>query len=466
MTMKYYLAVDIGASSGRLILSYIKDGKVVLDEIRRFENGMVQKGTHLVWDINTLLYEILEGMKQCKGLGKIPVCMGIDTWAVDFALLDEKDQVIGDVVGYRDARTQGMDQKVYEFIGENDLYRRTGIQKQPFNTIYQLMALKEQEPEQMKKAKVMLMVPDYLNFLLTGKKVTEYTNASTTQLLDPETKNWDYGLIELLGYKKELFQTIAKPGTILGPLTEAIANEVGFCCQVILPATHDTGAAVMAVPSNRDDTLYISSGTWSLMGTELKNADCTEKSQSYNFTNEGGYDYRFRYLKNIMGMWMINSARKELAPEKSFSDICKEAAEKDITSIIDANADRFLAPVSMTEEIRKACKESNQQIPEGMGEVAAVIYNSLAECYAKTASEIEEMTGKTYDCIYIIGGGANADYLNQLTAKTCKKKVYAGPVEATAIGNIASQMIAMGELKDLMDARDCIFQSFSIKEFT
>lgn len=463
--MGYYLAVDIGASSGRLILSHMENGCISLEEVHRFENGMIKKNSHLVWEVDKLFNEIILGMKKCAQLGKIPKCMGIDTWAVDFVLLDSNDRMIGDAVGYRDNRTKDIEKKVYEIIGEEKLYERTGIQKQPFNTIYQLMAIKEQNPEQLEKAAVMLMIPDYLNFLLTGKKATEYTNASTTQLLSPKTKDWDYELISMLGIDKGIFQNIKKPGTILGNLSDIVAEEVGFECQVVMPATHDTGAAVMAVPSTGDDTLYISSGTWSLMGTELKAANCSAESHKYNFTNEGGYDYRFRFLKNIMGMWMINSARKELAPDESFGDICNMASKQTIPSIVDANDNRFLAPDSMVEEIRKACEESNQQIPEGMYEVAAVIYNSLAACYARTVSEIEHITGKNYERIHIIGGGAKAAYLNELTAKACGKKVLAGPIEATAIGNIASQMLAFGEFHSLSEARRCIYNSFPIDEF-
>ena len=463
--MKYYLAVDIGASSGRLILGHREEGKMILEEVHRFGNGMEMQNGHLTWDVDQLFAEIITGMKKCAELGKFPESIGVDTWAVDFVLLDAQDQRIGDAVGYRDHRTQGMDQKVYEVIGEEKLYLRTGIQKQPFNTIYQLMAVKEQTPEQMEQAETLLMIPDYLHFLLSGQKVTEYTNASTTQLLDPQTKDWDWDLIDRLGYKRELFRKICLPGTNLGSLTPEIAAEVGFNCAVVVPATHDTGAAVMAVPAADDQVLYISSGTWSLMGTEVKEAICTAESQRYNFTNEGGYDYRFRYLKNIMGMWMINSARKELAPDMSFSDICEGAAKQRISSIVDANSDCFLAPESMAKEVQNACAESGQQVPKGIWETAAVIYNSLAECYAQTAHEVEKMTGVSYDCIYIIGGGANADYLNRLTAKACQKKVCAGPIEATAIGNISAQMIAAGELENLKTARECIYHSFDIAEY-
>lgn len=463
--MQYYLAVDIGASSGRHILSHLENGKIILEEIYRFSNGMVEVDGEKVWDSQKLFEDILIGMKKCYELGKIPVSMGIDTWAVDFALLDKEDHLIGKTVGYRDGRTKGMDQEVYKVISQDELYERTGIQKQIFNTIYQLMAVKMKKPQELADAKTMLLIPDYFNFLLTGRKVTEYTNASTTQLLHPETKEWDFELIDMLGFPRDIFTEIKLPGTIVGELTEEIQKKVGFCCKVVLPATHDTGSAVVAVPSNEEDVLYISSGTWSLMGTELKEAICTKESMEKNLTNEGGYDYRFRYLKNIMGMWMINSAKKEIADDMSYADICAMASKTTIASIVPANDDRFLAPKNMTEEVKAACRESGQQVPEGIAEVAAVIYHSLAKCYADTMNEIEEITGKNYDCIHIVGGGSNAVYLNELTAKACGKTVYTGPTEATAVGNVAVQMIAAGELADLKSARECIFHSFKINKY-
>lgn len=463
--MQYYLAVDIGASSGRHILSHLENGKIILEEIYRFSNGMVEVDGEKVWDSQKLFEDILTGMKKCYELGKIPVSMGIDTWAVDFALLDKEDNLIGKTVGYRDGRTKGMDQEVYKVISQDELYERTGIQKQIFNTIYQLMAVKMKKPQELANAKTMLLIPDYFNFLLTGRKVTEYTNASTTQLLHPETKEWDFELIDMLGFPRDIFTEIKLPGAIVGELTEEIQKKVGFCCKVVLPATHDTGSAVVAVPSNEEDVLYISSGTWSLMGTELKEAICTKESMEKNLTNEGGYDYRFRYLKNIMGMWMINSAKKEIADDMSYADICAMASKTPIASIVPANDDRFLAPKNMTEEVKAACRESGQQVPEGIAEVAAVIYHSLAKCYADTMNEIEEITGKNYDCIHIVGGGSNAVYLNELTAKACGKTVYTGPTEATAVGNVAAQMIAAGELADLKSARECIFHSFKINKY-
>ena len=389
---QYYLAVDIGASSGRHILGSIEDGRITLEEVYRFENGLVKKDGELCWELDRLFQEILNGMKKCKELGKIPVSMGIDTWGVDYVLLDENEQVLGNTVGYRDRRTTGMDEKVYEIISPEDLYARTGIQKQIFNTIYQLMAVKENHPEYMKAAKDFIMVPDYFHYLLTGNKVNEYTNATTAQLVNPVTKDWDYELIEMLGYNKEMFRPLSMPGTVVGSLKEEIANEVGFQLQVVLPATHDTGSAVLSVPANDDDFMYISSGTWSLMGLERKEADCSMASMKANLTNEGGYDYRFRYLKNIMGLWMIQSVRHELNDAYSFAQLCEMAEkENDFPSRVDVNDDCFLSPDNMTEEIKDYCRRTGQKVPETIGQLATVIYQSLADSYGETVKEMEAL---------------------------------------------------------------------------
>lgn len=464
---RYYLAVDIGASGGRHMLSHMEGGKMVVEEVYRFPNGIMQRQGQMVWDTDALWREIKTGMKKCGEMGKIPLSVGIDTWAVDFVLLDSGGGRIGEAVAYRDGRTQGMDERVYALIAEKELYQRTGIQKQPFNTIYQLMALKENSPKMLERASKLLMIPDYFHYLLTGKMTAEYTNATTTQLVHAASKDWDYALMERLGYPSSLFTQIRMPGTALGSLREEVAREVGYTCKVVLPATHDTGSAVAAVPASEraDGMLYISSGTWSLMGTQLPDADCSEGSRQRNLTNEGGCEGQFRYLKNIMGLWMIQSVKKELGGELRFGEICEAAAGCGIPSIVDCNEARFLAPKSMAKEVRAACRESGQPQPEGIAELAAVIYNSLAQCYALAAREIEEMTGRHYERIHIIGGGANADYLNQLTAKATGKKVCAGPIEATAIGNLAVQMIADGVFQNLEDARKCIRASFPIKEY-
>ena len=463
MNTKYYLAVDIGASSGRHMLAHLEDGKIVLEEIYRFSNEMIDRKGYKAWNVRRLFQEILSGMKKCAELGKIPYSMGIDTWAVDYVLLDENDRRIGETVAYRDKRTYGMDEEVYKLITEEQLYLRTGIQKQIFNTIYQLMALKKTEPGQLERAETFLMVPDYFNFLLTGRKVQEYTNATTTQLIHPATKDWDDELLEKLGIKRNIFQEIKMAGCEVGELEQEIQKQVGFNCKVILPPTHDTASAVVAVPSRKEETLYISSGTWSLMGTERLQAECSKESMLHNFTNEGGYGYRYRFLKNIMGLWMIQSVRKELVPDMSFAEICELAEKEKITSLVDVNDERFLAPESMVEEVRSACWETLQQVPKTIGEIAAVIYNSLANCYAMAAKEIEIITEQKYQELHIVGGGANADFLNKLTAKYTGKTVLAGPTEATALGNISVQMITAGEFADLKEARECIYHSFEIK---
>ena len=463
---QYTLAVDFGASSGRHILSHMENGKIVLEEIFRFENGMKEKNGHKCWDTERLFANILEGMKKCRELGKIPTSMGIDTWGVDFVLVDKEGERFGDAVGYRDDRTTGIDKEVYQLIPEKELYARTGIAKQIFNTIYQLVALKKEAPEQLEQADTLLLIPDYFNYLLTGKRASEYTIASTGQLVSPATKDWDYDLIELLGLPKRIFTPLQKPGTVLGRLSEEVKAAVGFDCDVVMVASHDTASAVLAVPSKTPEFAYISSGTWSLLGAELKEAICNEQSQQANFTNEGGYNYRYRFLKNIMGLWMIQSVRHELNDAYSFAQLCSLAEEvKDFPSRVDVDDHRFFAPASMIEAIRQFCAETSQPIPETPGQLATVIYQSLADCYKKSLLNLEEMTGEHYDALNIVGGGANADYLNQLTANRTGKTVYAGPTEATAIGNIVCQLLSRGVFSSVEEARVCIFESFSIKTF-
>ncbi len=462
----YYLAVDIGASSGRHMLGHLEDGKMILEEVYRFENGMVKQDGKLLWDTGRLFDEIVNGMIKCRELGRIPVSMSIDTWAVDYVLLDAEDHVLGDTYGYRDSRTAGMDAEVYKAIPETALYARTGIQKQIFNTIYQLMAVKQSTPELLEKAETFLMLPDYFQFRLTGNKVSEYTNGTSTQLVDPVDKQWDKELIRMLGYPENIFLPLQVPGAEVGSLKEDIRQRVGFDCKVVLCASHDTASAVMAMPADGEGGIYISSGTWSLMGIEMPEAVCTEDSRTGNFTNEGGYGYRFRYLKNIMGLWMIQSVRHEQDDRYSFAQLCELAeAEKDFPSRVDVNDDAFLAPESMTAAIQDYCKKTGQDVPERIGEIAAVIYQSLAVSYGQTVRELQHNTGKRYDRIHVIGGGANAAYLNQLTADAAGMEVYAGPGEATAVGNVMAQMIQSGELENLAKARKCVSDSFTISQY-
>ncbi len=461
----YYLAIDIGASSGRHVLGSIVDGKIHLEEVYRFENGMENICGQLCWNTQNILMHILTGMKKCKELGKIPKSVSIDTWGVDFVLLDKCGNMIGQAVGYRDHRTDSMDEVVKQYISTDELYYRTGIQKQIYNTIYQLMAILQTHPEYFEQADTMLMTPDYYNYLLTGEIKQEYTIATTTQLVNIHSKDWDFELIDKLGLSKNILRHIQMPGTTVGNLKSEITELVGYDCQVIMPCSHDTASAVMAVPNTVEDMLYISSGTWSLVGIELNEPNCSKDSMQANFTNEGGFDYRYRYIKNIMGLWMIQSVKKEMVEGYSYAEICDLATKEDITSIVDCNDNSFLSPNSMVEAIKAYCKGSGQQVPETLGEIASVIYNSLAKCYTSAITQIEQITGKHFDYIHIIGGGSNADYLNRLTAKFTGRTVLAGPTEATAIGNILAQMLSYGELSTLSEARKCVAASFDIREY-
>ncbi len=477
--MQYYLAIDIGASSGRHILGHLENGKLVLEEMFRFDNLQVHKNGHDCWDMDNLWNGIIGGLKACKTAGKIPTTVGIDTWGVDFVLLDENDNVIGDAVAYRDSRTEGMQDVVNAIIPAKELYARAGIQYQQFNTIYQLTALKREHPEQLEKAKCFLMIPDYFHFLLTGVKCNEYTEASTSSLLNAQEKTWDKEILAKLGLPLDIFMEPSVPGTRLGNLLPEIQELVGFDATVILPASHDTGSAFLSVPARDDNAVYLSSGTWSLLGVENENAITTEESCLQNFTNEGGAWYRYRYLKNIMGLWMIQSIRRELngvsyvqgkqnrtvaQKQWSFPDLIAEAeACQDFTGWVDVNRECFLAPESMIEAVKAECARTGQPVPETVGQIMQCVYTSLSDCYKNAILSLQKLTGKTYTSINIVGGGCQDNYLNTRTAKATGLPVYAGPVEGTAIGNLLVQMIVGGDFESLQQARDTIRDSFDIK---
>lgn len=466
MAETYYLAVDIGASSGRHILGHTENGKIVLEEIYRFENGLIKKNGHLCWDTDRLFSEILAGMKRCKELQKIPLTMGIDTWGVDFVLLNGEGKPLGDAVAYRDPRTEGMDAVAAQKISPEELYARTGIQKQIFNTIYQFLALQKEAPDHLAKAERMLMIPDYFHWRLTGKAVNEYTNATTTQLVSAEKKDWDWELLDRLELPRNIFGPLSFPGTEVGELTPAIAEAVGFSCKVVLPGTHDTASAVLAVPMTEENAVYISSGTWSLIGLERMHADCSEESRLKNFTNEGGYEGRFRYLKNIMGLWMIQSVRRELkaaGQTVSFDGLCDLAQKAlDFPSRVDVSDACFLAPESMQAAVDGFCARTGQKVPSGIEERMACIYLSLADGYKKAVEELEALIGKPIPCIHIVGGGSKDWYLNELTASATGKTVYAGPTEATALGNILAQMLANRVFSSVPEARKAVAGSFAV----
>lgn len=466
-----HLAVDIGASSGRHIIGYLKDGKICLEEIWRFENRLIEKDGHLCWDIDHLFEEVLNGIAECAKKGYKPSSMGIDTWAVDYVLLDAEGKRIGDAVAYRDARTDGIREELenHEILSFAEHYAKTGIQYQKFNTAYQLLALKKEHPEQLEQAESLLMIPDYLNYLLTGVKAQEYTNASTTALVNAYTKQWDKDLIEQLELPFQIFQPINVPGTVLGTFTDDIQKKTGLNMDVILPATHDTGSAFLSVPAKDDHSVFISSGTWTLVGVENREPITSRESMELNFTNEGGYEYRFRYLKNIMGLWMIQNIRKELVDEQgnrpTFPQLI-EAAENasGFKAVLDVDDDRFLAPASMIKEVRQACYDSSQAVPETTGEIMQTVYNSLAADYAKAVNDLKRLSGKTYTSVNIVGGGSQDMYLNRMTANATGLTVYAGPTEGTALGNLIVQMITENEIASLQEARNIIQKSFDIKE--
>ncbi|MBQ6921940.1 MAG: rhamnulokinase [Clostridia bacterium] len=461
--MKYFLAIDIGASSGRHILGYMKDGKLVLEEIYRFKNGAEKVNGKLLWNHESLFGSIVEGLKKCKEIDKIPVSVGIDTWGVDYALLDKDDNLIdGEIYSYRDERTVAVMDEVYSKIGKDELYRRTGIKEQVFNTIFQLYC--DKKTGKINDAETFLMMPEYLNFRLTGVKKNEYTNASTTGLINAGTREWDTEIIDKLGFKRSLFKPLNEPCTLVGNLLPSIVKEVGFDTTVYLPATHDTASAVMSVPSDVDP-LYISSGTWSLMGIESADENTSEIADKCGFTNEGGYNRSVRFLKNIMGMWMIQCIKKELNDKYSFTDFVALAREvKDFNSIVEVNDRSFFAPDSMIDAVKNYCRNSGQKVPETVGELVLCVYSSLAESYKTSVEQIEQITGKKFDKIHIVGGGCQNVLMNELASKYTGRTVVTGPVEATATGNIIAQMLALGEIKTLKDGKELIRKSFEIKE--
>ncbi len=454
--MKYYLGVDIGASSGRHILGYIEDGKLKLEEIHRFENYIINQNGTLAWDIKHLVDEVKKGIAKCRDIGKIPTTVAIDTWGVDYVLLDEDKQEILPAVSYRDSRTNDVISKVEQIISAEELYLKTGIQKQIFNTIYQLYA--DKLSGKLDKAKQFLMIPAYLSYKLTGVIRNEYTNATTTGMVNAESKIWDKDIIEKLGLPKHLFTDLDTPCTVIGNFTKEMQEYASFDCTVIFAPSHDTASAVAACPID-DNSVYISSGTWSLIGVESLNPIVSIDAQKANFANEGGIDYRFRFLKNYMGMWLFQNVKKNLNNEFSYDDMMRLAMQSNQFELLDTNAPDFLAPENMINAIYSYLKNSSLPIDI----VINSIYHSLAKSYKDAVCEIEQLAGKTIDNIFIVGGGSKDTYLNELTARYTGKKVITGLTEATATGNLLSQIMYDKKIT-LADARDIVKKSFDIKE--
>ncbi|MCQ2742724.1 MAG: rhamnulokinase [Bacilli bacterium] len=454
---KYHLAIDIGASSGRFILTSVENGRFVMEETHRFPNGVIEQDGKTLWDYGALFNHIMEGLKKLGEEKKIPDTIGIDTWGVDYVLLDEEGNAIAPTYAYRDVRGDKAAAKLHKKIPFKEIYMETGIQYEPFNTIYQLYD--DLEQGRLDKASDWLQVPAYLSYLLTGKKCHEYTEVSTGALLDPKTKKWNKGLLEKVGLPLRLFEDEPiEPPFLLGNLKPEIQDEIGFDSEVVMIASHDTGSAINALPSQKP-ALFLSSGTWSLLGVELPEALVNEETYKANFTNEGGVG-EIRFLKNIMGLWLIQKLQKEF-PMKSFADIAKEASEfeggEDYE--LDIDDEKYLNPKSVKDVIAKECKAKGYKVPESEGEFAYAIYLSLAKDYKKAIAGLENITKSKYDELLIVGGGSKNKFLNRLIEKETGLKITLGSSEGTALGNAALQALYSGAVKNKVEMKEAIIQT-------
>ncbi len=456
--MQYALAIDIGASSGRHILGHMENGKIHIEEVHRFENEIKEKDGALTWDVEALFSEVLEGMKKCAALGKIPETVAIDTWGVDYVLLDADKKEILPAYSYRDSRGERAMAELDSLLPFAEVYARCGIQKMHINTIYQLYA--DKKAGRLDRAKYLLMIPAYLSYRLTGEMKNEYTNCTTTSILNAETRKVDEKIAEVIGFSPALLGEILPPGAPVGDFTDAVAEKVGFSAKVLFCPSHDTASAVAACPLS-DGDIYISSGTWSLIGTERLAPIVTDAARGANFTNEGGIDYRFRFLKNYMGMWLLQNIRKNLHKTMTYDEMMYAAMESGKYEYIDVNASEFVAPENMIEAIRGYLGKPDMPL----GEVINSVYHSLAKSYRDAFCEIGNITGEETGDIRIVGGGSRDAYLSRLTAEYTGKRVFTGPVEATAIGNILSQFYAKGGYT-LSELRKMVADSFGTQEVT
>lgn len=430
---KGYLAIDIGAGSGRAILASVEDGRLIQKEIHRFENGVQEQDGRLVWDAERLFENILIALERCGAAGNIPRSMAIDTWGCDYLLLDENEQPIGPLIAYRDPQHEHSQAALHTAIEARTLFARNGLQRQPFNTLYQLYGDKRRE-----KAQSFLMVPDYLAWRLCGKKTNEYTNLSTSGLLDVKNKKLAEELLFAAGIDPSLFEEFVMPGQEIGSLRPEIQERVGFSCRVIACASHDTGSAYLAAA--RKDQLILSSGTWSLLGTICRQPVLDEGAYEKNWTNEGCADDRIRFLKNIMGLWIIQEVARDLDNRYSFARLVELAQADPFRETFDVDQARYLKPDNMSAEICRDYEERGLQPPETPGQLADAVYRSLAQSTARAIAELEAITGKHYDILNIIGGGCQNRYLSDLIGAASGKNILSGPVEATALGNIAAQL--------------------------
>ena len=466
---KRVLAFDFGASGGRAMAGIYNGEKIVLEELHRFSNDPVTVCGVMYWDVLRLFYEMKQGILKGKQKGGFE-SIGIDTWGVDFGLLDKNGILLENPVHYRDNRTKGMLEKSFDYIDKERFYEITGNQFMEINTAFQLLSLSQNRPEFLERGETLLLMPDLFTYMLTGAKGAEYSIASTTQLLDARKRSWSYHVIEKLGLPTHIFPNIIQSGTKMGPVSKEICQELMIHpVEVISVASHDTQSALLAVTAKEKDFLFISCGTWSLLGTELEAPIIKEKSQKYNITNEGGCDKKAVFLKNMIGLWLIQESRRQWireGKEYGFGDLEKMAKEtKKLCSFIDPDAPEFIPQGNIPKKIQEFCKKTNQPVPETVGEIVRCINESLALKYRIALEEIEECTGKKYNTIYMVGGGTQSELLCQCTADACNRMVAAGPIEATVLGNLALQLVASGDIEDTKEARELIARSQEIKVY-
>lgn len=465
MSLHYYVAVDLGAESGRIMLGTLQNGRVALEEIHRFPTGStVIEGT-LRWNVLRIFEEIKAGLKKVGLRGISPEGISVDSWGVDYVLFREGEPLLSVPFHYRDSRTDGWIEKACARVPESVIFEETGIQFMTINTLYQFLDDQERRPDVVKLARQFLNIGDYFNYLLSGVAKAEESLASTTQLYNPRTRDWSKELIQRFELPEQIFPEIVPSGTRLGPLLPELKEEFGMkSLQVVATCSHDTGAAVAAVPAQGKDWAYLSSGTWSLLGVEMRSPVITEASRRYNFTNEEGFGGTTRLLKNLIGLWIVQECRRAWQKEGkdySYEDLTRLASEaKPLRFFINPNAQRFIKPDNMPDKVAAYCRETGQEMPKTPGEIIRCVNESLALLYRRTVEQMEEVSERRIERLHIVGGGSKSDLLNQFTANALKRPVIAGPVEGTALGNVLIQAIALGHLPSLQALRDVVAQSF------
>jgi rhamnulokinase len=466
-----FLAFDLGAESGRGVLGLLENGRLRLEVVHRFPNGPVRTLDTLHWDVLRLYGEMEQALRLCAAQHGPLDGLGVDTWGVDFALLGRGGTLLGNPRHYRDPHTEGVMERAFARVPRADVFRRTGIQFMRFNTLFQLLALQEARSPLLDVAENLLFIPDLFHYFFTGIKVNEYTDASTSQMLDPSTRGWAWDLVRAFGLPERILGTLVQPGTVLGPLRAAVAAETGLNpAPVIAPASHDTASAIAAVPASGESWAYISSGTWSLMGVELPGPLVNEQALAANFTNEGGVGGTVRFLKNIMGLWLVQECRRaweRAGTTYGYDELARLAeAAPPFAAIVDPDDPSFILPANMPRALGDWCRRSGQAAPDGPGATVRCALESLALCYRWVLERLEQLTGRRLEAIHVVGGGSQNALLNQLTADACGRPVLAGPVEATAAGNVLVQALGLKILGSLAEAREVVRRSFEVRTFT